>query len=126
LVNWIIVLGVAVIIVVIGSVGKIPFTDKQLATTEETRVQFEIDNTPTYTRQQAISIVEDFLKTDCESGAKYLLNVDVFEASWIREPWTNDHNQRAGREWSVNDPMTGGFWRMYEDTLEIVTIRGNC
>jgi hypothetical protein len=126
LVNWIIVFGIAVIIVAIGSVGRIPFTEKQLSTTEETRDQFAIDNTPTYTRQQAISIIEDFLKTDCLSGAKYLTNVDVFEASWIREPWTDDHNERASREWSVNDPMTGGFWRMYEDTLEIVTIRGNC
>ena len=124
--KWIVVFGIAIIVVAIGSVGRIPFTDKQLATTEETRNQFAIDNAPTYTRQQAISIVGEFLKTDCQSGAKYLSNIDVFEASWIREPWTDDHNERSGREWSVTDPMTGGFWRMYEDTLEIMTIRGNC
>lgn len=126
MINWIVVLGIAIIIVVIGSTGRIPFTERKLATTEETRAKFAEDNTPTYTRAQAISFIEDYLRESCEFGEKYLLNVDRFEANWIRAPWADDYYVRGDREWTVSDPMTGAFWRVYEDTLDIITVRGDC
>ena len=126
MIKWIVVLGVAIIVVVIGSVGRIPFTEQKLATTEETRAKFAEDNTPTYTRLQAISFIEDYLRESCESGEKYLLNVGSFEARWTRAPWADDYHVRDDREWTVSDPLTGAFWRLYENTLNIITVRGDC
>ncbi|MCH8310544.1 MAG: hypothetical protein IIB17_08625 [Chloroflexi bacterium] len=124
--KWIVVFGIATIIVVIGSVGRIPFTERKLSTTEETRAQFAEDNTPTYSRVQAISFIKDYLRTNCEFGEKYLANADRFEAKWIRLPWADDYYVRGDREWTVSDPMTNAFWRLYEDDLNIITVRGDC
>lgn len=124
--KWIIVLGIAIIIVVIGSVGRIPFTEREQATTEETRAKSADYNTPTYTRLQAISFIEAHLRTSCEFGEKYLGNIGSLEAKWICAPWADDHHVRGDREWTVSDPLTGSFWRLYENTLEIVTVRGDC
>ena len=60
--KWLIVLGVAVLIVLIGSVGRIPFSERQLATSEETRAAAKADQAPRYTRAQAISMVEKHIR----------------------------------------------------------------
>ncbi|MDP6713306.1 MAG: hypothetical protein QF368_01595, partial [SAR202 cluster bacterium] len=124
--KWIVVFGIAVFIVAIGSVGRIPFTERDLATTEETRTEYASDNTPTYPRAQALAMVKDHVRENCSSGDKYLLNESRFEANWTRITRTNDHHIRMNREWTVTDPATGAYWRLYEDTLEIVNVIGDC
>ena len=124
--KWVYVLGVAVIIVLIGSVGRIPFSERKLATSEETRAAAAADQTPKYTRVQAISLVEKHIHENCNSADKYLPHVSQMEAIWVRETWTNDHHERGDREWTVSDPLTGAFWRMYEDTGAIITVFGDC
>ena len=122
--KYIIVFGVAIVILVIASVGRIPGTERQLATSEETRAAATLANTPTYTRQQAISMVSSHIRESCETPDKYLSHVDKFTATWLRQPRTNDFYERGMREWTVNDPLTGAFWRLYEDTGEIRSIVG--
>ena len=70
--KWIIVLGIAVALVLIASVGRIPFTERKLATSEETRAAAAVANTPKYTRSQAISMVEEHIRENCRSADKYL------------------------------------------------------
>ena len=41
-------------------------------------------------------------------------------------PWADDYHVRDDREWTVSDPLTGAFWRLYENTLNIITVRGDC
>ena len=124
--KWIIVLGIAVVLVLIASVGRIPFTERKLATSEETRAAAAAENTPKYTRSQAISLVAEHIRENCTSADKYLPNVTRMEASWLRVTWTDDYYERGDREWTVADPFTGAFWRLYEDTGEIITVFGDC
>jgi len=124
--KWLVVIGFAVLLVLIGSTGRIPFTQLKLATSEETRARVEAENTPTYTRQQAISFVEQHIRDNCVSADKYLPNVARMEAKWIRRPWADDHHKREDHEWTVTDPLTGAFWRFYEDTGVIIAVRGDC
>ncbi len=124
--KWLIVLGVAVLIVLIGSVGRIPFSERQLATSEETRAAAKADQAPRYTRAQAISMVEKHIREKCSSADKYLPHVRQMEATFIRETWTNDFYERGDREWTISDPLTGALWRMYEDTNAIITVFGDC
>ena len=124
--NWVIILGIAALIVLIGSVGRIPFSERQLATSEETRAAAKADQAPRYTRAQAISLVEKHIRENCSSAEKYLPHISQMEATFIREPWTNDFYERGDREWTVSDPFTRGLWRMYEDTDEIITVFGDC
>ncbi|HBJ30274.1 MAG TPA: hypothetical protein DDY93_02775 [Dehalococcoidia bacterium] len=126
MIKWLVVFGIAFIIVLVGSVGRVPFSERKLATSEETRAKFAEENTPTYTRQQVVSFIEDYLRTSCESGEKYLRNIDSFEAKWTRSPRNDDHHKRDVREWTVSDPITSSFWRLYENTMEIVTVRADC
>ena len=124
--NWVVILGIVALIVLIGSVGRIPFSERQLATSEETRAAAKADQAPRYTRAQAISLVEKHIRENCRSADKYLPNVTRMEANWIREPWSDDYYVRGDHEWTVADPLTGAFWRLYEDTDEIVAVIGDC
>ena len=124
--KWIVVLGGAVVLVLIASVGRIPFTERKLATSEETRAAAAADNTPKYTRSQAISLVAEHIRENCRSADKYLPHLTQMEASWLRVTWTDDYYERGDREWTVADPLTGAFWRLYEDTDAIITVFGDC
>ena len=44
----------------------------------------------------------------------------------MRQPRSDDHYERGDREWTVSDPLTSAFWRLYEDNLEIVDVIGDC
>lgn len=122
--KYAIVFGVAIAILVIASVGRIPGTERQLATSEETRATATLANTPKYTRQQAISMVAEHISESCATPDEYLSHIDKFTATWLREPRTDDFYEREMREWTVNDPLTGAFWRLYEDSGEIRSIIG--
>jgi hypothetical protein len=97
LVKWIIVLVVGIAVILIGSAGRIPFTDISLALSEE-----------------------------CANGSEYLLNKHRFDATWMRMPRTDDHHVRGMNEWTINDQSSGAMWRFYEDTGEIITVLGHC
>ncbi len=122
--KYVIVFGVAIAILVMASVGRIPGTERQLATSKETRAAATLANTPQYTRQQAIAMVGDYIRESCASPDRYLPHIDQFTATWLREPRTNDYYERGMREWTVTDPLTGAFWRLYEDTDEIRGVIG--
>ncbi|MXY21000.1 MAG: hypothetical protein F4Y49_06655 [Dehalococcoidia bacterium] len=122
--KYVIVFGAAIAILVIASVGRIPGTERQLATSEETRAAATLANTPTYTRHQAISMVADYIRESCATPDEYLSHLDRFTATWLRQPRTNDFYERDMREWTVSDPLTGAFWRLYEDSGEVRSIIG--
>ena len=122
--KYVIVFGAAIAILVIASVGRIPGTERQLATSEETRAAATLANTPTYTRHQAISMVADHIRESCATPDEYLSHLDRFTATWLRQPRTNDFYERDMREWTVSDPLTGAFWRLYEDSGEVRSIIG--
>ena len=124
--KYIVVIGVAVILVVIGSAGKIPGVDRSIAVSQETREAAELERAPAFSRTQAIALVEEYLRTDCELSDKYLPNLSRFEATFINHPWSDDHYKREDKEWTVVDPMTGGIWRLSEGTRVIRMIRGRC
>ena len=124
--KWLILIGVGVAIVIIASSGRIPGTGRQLAVSDDTRTRAAIDHTPTYTRQEAIDTVSAHIRETCAAADRYLDNLDSFEARWMRQPRTDDHHERGFREWTVTDPLTGAFWRMYEDNLEVVDVIGDC
>ncbi len=126
MIKWIVVLGVAVGLVLIASVGRVPFTERKLATSDETRAAAAADNTPKYTRSQAISLVADDIRENCRDADKYLPHVPRMEASWLRITWTDDYYERGDREWTVTDPLTGAFWRLYEDTGAIISVFADC
>ena len=122
--KYVLVFGIAIAILVIASVGRIPGTERQLATSEETRAAATLANTPKYTRQQAISMVADHIRESCDTPDKYLSHIDKFTATWLREPRTDDFYERGKREWTVNDPLTGAIWRLYEDSGDIRSVIG--
>lgn len=124
--KWVIVIGIGIAIVVIASAGRIPGTGKQLAVSDETRTAAAIAHTPKYERQEVIARVSDYIRENCSVADKYLVNLDKFEATWMRQPRVNDHNFRNLREWTVREPISGAFWRMYEDSDEIVEILSDC
>ena len=124
--KWLILIGVGVAIVIIASTGRIPGTGRQLAVSDDTRTRAAIALTPTYSRQKAIEIVADHVRENCAAADRYLANLDGFEANWMRQPRTDDHHERRYREWTVTDPLTGAYWRMYEDNLEVVDVIGDC
>ena len=124
--NWVIVIAIGVVLVAFASVGKMPFTERKLATTEETRTAVALDSTPKFDRQQAIALVADDILENCESADKYLPNVSKFDATWMRVTWTDDHHERGNREWTVTDPVTRGKWRMYEESGEVIAVLGDC
>ena len=124
--KWVIVIGIGIAIVVIASSGRIPGTGKQSALSDETRTQAAIDHTPKYTRLQAIGLVEEHIRQGCATADVYLANLELFEATWMRQPRSDDHHERGYREWTVTDPLTGGFWRLYEDNNEVVDVVNKC
>jgi|TARA_B100001013_G_C24345653_1_gene338289 hypothetical protein len=126
LVKWVIVLVVGVAVILIGSAGRIPFTDISLALSEETRLKAAEEHTPTLSRSEALSRVKTYLSEECANGPGYLLNKHRFDATWMRMPRTDDHHVRGMNEWTINDQSSGAMWRFYEDTGEIVTVLGNC
>ena len=124
--RWLIVIGIGVAIVVIASTGRIPGTGKQSALSDDTRTAAAIAHTPKYERQQAIAMVADHIRENCAAADKYLPNLGGLEARWMRQPRTDDHHERGFREWEVTDPITGDYWRLYEDNDEIVDSRNDC
>ena len=124
--KWAIVIGIGIALVVIASTGRIPGTGRQLAVSDETRTAAALAHTPKYERQEVIARVSDYIRENCPVADKYLVNVDKFEATWMRQPRVNDHNFRGLREWTVREPISGAFWRLYEDNDEIVEILSDC
>ncbi len=66
------------------------------------------------------------VQQNCQVADKYLQNLDKFKGTWMRQPRVDDHNERGLREWTIRDPITGAFWRLYEDNDEIVDILSDC
>jgi len=126
LLKWFIIGAVAVAVILVGSYGRIPFTEKSLATSPETQATAVARNTPRQPRSEALFQVKKFLQEECTNGQMYLENAHRFEAVWMRRPWTNDHHYREGHEWTVTDQLSGAFWRYYEDTGEIVSVKADC
>jgi hypothetical protein len=124
--KWAIVIGIGIAIVVIASSGRIPGTGRQLAVSDDTRTASAIAHTPKYERQKAISLVGDYIQQNCQVADKYLQNLDKFKGTWMRQPRVDDHNERGLREWTIRNPITGAFWRLYEDNDEIVDILSDC
>ncbi|MAP36055.1 MAG: hypothetical protein CL698_00125 [Chloroflexi bacterium] len=124
--KWFIVGAIAVAIILVGSYGRIPFTEISLATSAETQATAVAENTPRKPRSEALFQVRKFLEEECSNGDMYLKNAHRFEAVWMRMPWTNDHHYREGHEWTVTDQLSGAFWRYYEDTGEIVSVKADC
>ena len=124
--KWFVIGAIAVGIILVGSYGKIPFPEKSLATSAETQATATARNTPRQPRSEALFQVRKFLKEECANGELYLANSHRFEAVWMRRPWTNDHHYRQGHEWTVTDQSSGAFWRYYEDTGEIVSVKADC
>ena len=125
-VKWAIAIGIVLVAIVIASQGRIPGTGRQLAVSDETRTAAAIAHTPKYERKEVIARVSDYIRDNCPVADKYLVNLDKFEATWMRQPRVNDHNFRGFREWTVREPITGAFWRLYEDNDEIVEIQSEC
>ena len=124
--KWFIVGAIAVAIILVGSYGRISFTEISLATSAETQATAVAENTPRKPRSEALFQVRKFLEEECSNGDMYLKNAHRFEAVWMRMPWTNDHHYREGHEWTVTDQLSGAFWRYYEDTGEIVSVKADC
>ena len=124
--KWFIVGAIAVAIILVGSYGRIPFTEISLVTSAETQATAVAENTPRKPRSEALFQVRKFLEEECSNGDMYLKNAHRFEAVWMRMPWTNDHHYREGHEWTVTDQLSGAFWRYYEDTGEIVSVKADC
>ena len=124
--KWVIVIGIMLVAIVIASQGRIPGTGRQLAVSDETRTAAAIAHTPKYERQEVVARVSDYIRDTCPIADKYLAHRKSFEATWMRQPRVDDHNVRGFREWTVRDPITGAFWRFYEDNDEIVEILSDC
>ena len=124
--KYIVVFGIAMAIFLVFATGDIPFMERNYATSEETRAAAQAANVPKYSRQQAIALVEEDISANCPAANEYLPHVSNFEATWMRQPRTDDHHERGYREWTVTDPLTGAYWRLYEDNNEVVAVIGNC
>ena len=114
--KWLLVIGIAVLLVLMASSGKIPWVDRNIAVSEETRLSNTANREPSLTRGQAIAQVEQYIQTDCGQASKYLPNVSRFEATFTFNPRTDDHYERGEKEWTVVDPISGGIWRLDETT----------
>ena len=121
--KYIFIFGVAVAILVIASVGRIPGTGKQSAISDERRTATAIEHTPKYERLEVISIVKDHIRESCAAPDKYL-NGGQFKAKWLFQPRSDDYYERGMREWTVTEEFSGAFWRLYEDTGEIRSVIG--
>lgn len=120
--QWGLVLVAATAIIFIGASANIPFFERtNYATSVQTREDFKTANTPDLSRSQAIADVKMFISENCTNGDEYLSGLPPFEATWRRQPWANDFHDRLTHEWTVRDPITNNFWRLYEDSGFIVS-----
>ena len=95
--KYIVVFGIAMAIFLVFATGDIPFMERNYATSEETRAAAQAANVPKYSRQQAIALVEEDISANCPAANEYLPHVSSFEATWMRQPRTDDHHERGYR-----------------------------
>ena len=66
--KWFIVGAIAVAIILVGSYGRIPFTEISLATSAKTQATAVAENTPRKPRSEALFQVRKFLEEECSNG----------------------------------------------------------
>ena len=123
---WVAFIGGAGLLVLFASGVPIPGVERQIAVSQETRDAAATANAPTLSRAEAIERVREFLRTECSNGAAYLYGNPQFTAVFLSNPRTDDHHERGDREWQVTHTPTDDFWRLYESTGEILTVKGEC
>jgi len=123
---WMFFIGGSVFLVLVASGVQVPGLERKYATSEETRDAAATANAPTISRGEAIERIREFLRTECSNGAEYLEGDPQFTAVFLSNPRTDDHHERGDREWQVTHAPTDDFWRLYETTGEIVTVKGEC
>ena len=121
--KYLVVFGIAVAILIIASMGRIPGTGKQSAISDERRTATAIEHTPKYERAEAIEIVKDHIRESCDNPDRYLVG-GKFSAKYLYQPRSDDYYERGMREWTVTEESTTAFWRFYEDTGEIRGVVG--
>ena len=123
---WILFIGGAIFLILVGSGVRVPGLERKIAVSDETRDALATANAPTLSRAQAIERVRDFLRNECSNGTEYLEGDPQFTAVFMNSPVTDDHHVRGKKEWTVIHTPTDDFWRFYEGTGEIVTVLGEC
>ena len=123
---WVLVIGVAIFFVLVGSGVRVPGLERKIAVSQETRDAAATANAPTLSRAEAIERIREFLRTECSNGADYLEGDPQFTAVFMSNPVTDDHHVRDNMEWTVIHTPTDDYWRLYEGTGEIVTVLGEC
>ena len=123
---WILFIGGAIFLILVGSGVRVPGLERKIAVSDETRDALATANAPTLSRAQAIERVRDFLRSECSNGTAYLEGDPQFTAVFMNSPVTDDHHVRGKKEWTVIHTPTDDFWRFYEGTGEIVTVLGEC
>ena len=123
---WVLFIGGAILLVLVGSGVRVPGLERKIAVSQETRDAAATANAPTLSRAQAIERIREYLRTECSNGAAYLEDEPGFTAVFLSNPRTDDHHERGNREWQVTHTPTDDFWRLYEGTGEIVTVIGDC
>lgn len=123
---WALFIGIGVFLVLVASGVRVPGLERQIAVSQETRDAAATANAPTLSRAEAIERVREFLRTECSNGAAYLDGNPHFTAVFLSNPRTDDHHERDEKEWQVTHAPTDDFWRLYEGTGEIITVKGEC
>lgn len=123
---WALFIGGSIFLVLVGSGVRVPGLERQIAVSKETRDAAATANAPTLSRAEAIELVREYLRTECSNGAAYLDGNPQFTAVFLSNPRTDDHHVRGDREWQVTHAPTDDFWRLYEGTGEILTVKGEC
>lgn len=123
---WVFFIGGAILLVLVASGVRVPGLERQIAVSQETRDAAATANAPTLSRAEAIERVREFLRTECDNGAAYLEGNPQFTAVFLSNPITDDHHERGEKEWQVTHTPTDDFWRLYEGTGEIITVKGEC
>lgn len=123
---WVAFIGFGVFIVLVASGVRVPGIERQIAVSQETRDAAATANAPTLSRAMAIERVRDFLRNECSNGAEYMEGDPQFTAVFMASPVTDDHHERGKMEWTVIHTPTDDFWRLYEGTGEIITVKGKC
>lgn len=123
---WVLFIGGAIFLVLVGSGVRVPGLERQIAVSKETRDAAATANAPTLSRAEAIERIREFLRAECSNGAEYLEGDPQFTAVFMSSPVTDDHHVRGKMEWTVIHTPTDDFWRLYEGDGEIVTVIGEC
>ncbi|MCY3637654.1 MAG: hypothetical protein OXI16_07075 [Chloroflexota bacterium] len=123
---WAAFIGFGVLLVLVASGVQVPGIERQIAVSQETRDAAATANAPTIPRAEAIERVREYLRNECANGAAYLEGDPGFTAVFLSNPRTDDHHERGDREWQVTHTPTDDFWRLYEGTGEIITVKGDC